>query len=289
MAGGFGVLELLSVVHTEPAVTGELMGATERQEQDLLEVAAAGKPWRWGSASDVGKVREANEDALAIEPEVGLFLVSDGMGGHRGGALASQIVVTDLPPMIEVRLSKLRGTGPRAIRRLLARAIREQNKHMYMEGDSESGYKGMGATVALVLLKDVRAYVANAGDSRVYRLRRGRLVQVNRDHSVVAELIEEGRIRPEEAEGHDAEGQITQYMGMDEKAEPHVCSFALKKADRLLLCTDGLTDMVGERGIARILRREDEPQAACDLLIQAANRGGGFDNVTVVVVDWLGG
>lgn len=286
MAGGFGVLELLPMVHPGLGVMGEYMEATEQQEHDLLEIAGAGKPWQWGSATDTGLVREANEDALAMEPELGLFLVSDGMGGHRGGALASQIVVDDLPPMIEVGLSKLRGTSPRSIRSLLTRKIREQNEHTYMEGDSESGYRGMGATVALVLLKGGRAYIANAGDSRVYRLRRGRIAQINRDHSVVAELIEEGRIQPEEAETHDAQGQITQYMGMDERAEPHVCSFALKKADRLLLCTDGLTDMLSDGEIAQILRRKLEPQTACDELIEKANAAGGYDNVTTIVVDW---
>jgi len=145
----------------------------------------------------------------------------------------------------------------------------------------------MGATVAMVLLKSKRAYIANVGDSRIYRFRNNRIAQINRDHSVVAELLEAGRIEPEEAENHHAQGQITQYMGMDERAEPYVRSFALKKEDRLLLCSDGLTDMLPNRRIAQILRSKSEPQAACEALIESANAAGGHDNVTVVVVDWL--
>ena len=221
-----------------------------------------------------------------VEPELGLFLISDGMGGHMGGAIASKIVVEDLPVMIEVGLDGLRSESARAIRRLLARAIGAQNRQVRMEGNSESGCTGMGATVALVLLRNRRAYVGNAGDSRVYRLRGGRLRQINRDHSVVAELLEQGHIDPEEADIHHARGQITQYLGMDERAEPHLRSFALRHADRLLLCSDGLTDMLSDQAIARILRKQQDTQSACRTLIDAANAAGGHDNVTVVVVDW---
>jgi protein phosphatase len=110
---------------------------------------------------------------------------------------------------------------------------------------------------------------------------------LTRDHSVVSELIERGRIRPEEAIEHAASGQLTRYIGMEEKARSHVRSFTLKKADRILLCTDGLTDMVGDRGIADILKTEADPQTACKSLVAAANRAGGHDNITALLVDWL--
>ena len=117
----------------------------------------------WGAASDVGKVREENEDSFVVEAEVGLFLVADGMGGHRGGALASKIVAEDLPVMIETRLAKLRGHSVRAIRAMLKRTIVEQNRQLQMEGTSEAGYKGMGATVVVTLLRDGRTQGRVAG------------------------------------------------------------------------------------------------------------------------------
>jgi protein phosphatase len=114
------------------------------------------------------------------------------------------------------------------------------------------------------------------------------MVQFTRDHSVICELIEKGHIEPEDAANHDAQGQITRYVGMEEKARSHVRSFALKRADRILLCTDGLTDMVTDEEITTILSAETDPQHASKSLVDAANRAGGYDNITTLVVDWLG-
>jgi serine/threonine protein phosphatase PrpC len=238
----------------------------------------------WGAASNIGKLREENEDAYVIEPDVGLFLVSDGMGGHRGGELASKIIIQDLPPMIENRLDKLRSQNPRAIRSLLRKTIAEQSKQLHMEGDSESGYKGMGATVVVVLFVDGRAYVANVGDSRIYRFRK----QFSKDHSIIAKLLEKGRITEAQAQSHQDRGVITRYVGMEEKARPYVRSFLLKKRDRLLLCTDGLTDMVDNTRVAAILNTDFDCQTTCNKLIEAANSAGGVDNITVVLVEWRG-
>lgn len=242
-------------------------------------------PFWWGAATDVGREREENEDTFLVEPEIGLFLVSDGMGGHRGGALASKIVAEDLSVLIETRLGKLKSESTRAIRAMFKKAISQQSSHLRMEADSESGYKGMGATLALALLRNCRAYIANIGDSRVYRLRKGHFVQLSRDHSVVSELLEKGKIEPDEAEDHSAQGEITRYMGMEEKAKPFVRTFELKKNDCLLLCTDGLTDMVDEKEIAAYLKEHSDPQKVCNALIETANSAGGHDNITVIVIN----
>ncbi|MHC4623806.1 MAG: Stp1/IreP family PP2C-type Ser/Thr phosphatase [Planctomycetota bacterium] len=245
-------------------------------------------PFRWGAASDTGKVRDKNEDAFLVEPEAGLFLVADGMGGHRGGELAANIVAEDLPVMIENRLGQLRSSSPRAVRTLLKNTISEQNRQLLLEGDSETGYKGMGATLVVALLKDARAYIANLGDSRIYRLRRNRLRQLTKDHSVVSELVDKGKIKPEEAENHADAGRITGYVGMEEEVTPCVRSFMLSKDDRLLLCTDGLTQMVPDERISDILQSHPDSQTACETLVNAANLAGGLDNITVVIVDWPG-
>ena len=242
----------------------------------------------WAGATDIGKVREENQDAFAVEPEAGLFMVADGMGGHRGGAAASEIVARDLPAMIELALEKLRSRRPRSIRRTLKKLIHDQNRDVHEEGSDVSEHAGMGATLALILLRDGRVYAANAGDSRIYRLRNGRLTLLSTEHSVVAELVESGMIEPDQANDHSMAGVITQYMGMPEGVEPLVRSLALKYGDRFLLCSDGLTDMIDDERIGEQLRAEAEPAAACKKLIDAASDAGAHDNVTAVVVDWKG-
>jgi serine/threonine protein phosphatase PrpC len=258
---------------------------TEKLEQILIAETPA--HLRWGAETHIGKERQENQDSFFADPEPALFLVSDGMGGHRGGSLASEIVAEDLPVMIENALDKLKTGTPRTIRSLLERMIAEQSKQLQLEGTSETGFRDMGATLVIALLRNGRCFIANLGDSRAYRLRKGRMVQLTRDHSVVSELIEKGHIEPEEAVDHDASGQITRYVGMEENAHSHVRSFTLKKADRILLCTDGLTDMVADKDIASILNSETDPQTACDSLVAAANKAGGHDNITALLIDWL--
>ena len=243
---------------------------------------------RWGAATDVGKVRHENQDGLAAEPEAGLFLVIDGMGGHRGGRVAAQMITQDLPPAIELAIDHLRSRHPRSIRRTLKRIISQQNRHVHLEGDSESGYVGMGATLVVVLLLDGRAYVANVGDSRVYRWRAGRLRQLSVDHSLISELLAAGHITSDQADTHDALGVVTQYMGMPEGVEPSVRSLALEPGDRFLLCTDGLTDMVAEGRIGEILEARADPQVVVETLVAMANEAGGHDNITAMVVHWMG-
>lgn len=243
-------------------------------------------PFQWGAASHVGRVRTHNEDAYAIEPEAGLFLVSDGMGGHQGGELASEIVTQDLPPAIEIALMDLTQKTPHAIRRILKTWIAKQSRQVFQEGHSESGFKDMGATVVLTLLVKARAYIANLGDSRAYRFRNNKLCQFSKDHSVVAQLVEQGHITPDEAPTHEEAGVITHFAGMDEHAAAHVRSFALQPNDRILLCSDGLTDMIHEDTIKSVLKQTPDNQTACDTLVQLANDAGGHDNITVLIVQW---
>ncbi len=250
------------------------------------EQAFASFPFVWGGATDIGKVRQDNQDAMAIEPEAGLFLVVDGMGGHRGGDIAAKIVAQDLPPMIENGLERLTSRRPGPIRRLLKECVVEQSRHLWMEGDSETGRAGMGATMVLLLVTGERAFVVNVGDSRVYRLRKDRLKQLTVDHSVVSELLTAGHITPEEAQDHQDQGIITQHIGMPDRVKPCIRSMALKPNDRFLLCSDGLTDLVEDDCICHVLTTEPDPQVASETLIRTAKEAGGFDNITAVVVTW---
>ena len=244
-------------------------------------------PFDWAVLTDKGISRDKNEDAFLIEPEIRLFMVSDGMGGHLGGEIASDFVSQNLSVRIENALHSLRSQSPRAIRRLLKYSIRYHNKEVYWEGQSEPGLQNMGATVVLCLLINKRAYVANLGDSRLYRLRKDSFVQISHDHSVVNELIESGELDPSEVDEHDSSGQITQYMGMDEIAHPFIRSFQLHFEDRLLLCSDGLTDMLSDKTIKAIISQNNSPEQAVHSLVEQANQTGGYDNITVVLIDWL--
>ena len=238
----------------------------------------------WTAATDVGQVREHNEDACHIEPEVPLFVVADGMGGHAGGEIAAKIVVEDLPAMIETRLARLRSRSPRSLRRLLKRTVAEQSRQVRLEADSNEAPKDMGTTVVLALFHQERVCLANLGDSRAYRVRNGRLRKMSRDHSVAAELVEAGRLSPEKADNHDTAHVLTRYVGMDEKAAPHVCTFLVQPGDRLLLCSDGLTDMVPDAILGKILLEHAQSSDAAQALVQAANDAGGHDNITLILL-----
>ena len=198
-------------------------------EKDPVDALSASLPFRCAGLSHIGKVREENEDTFIMDPELGLFVVSDGMGGHQGGELASNIVTEDLPVMIEVRLDKIKVGSPATIRSLFKKAIVEQSRQLHMEGTSETGYKDMGATLVVAMIRNNRAYIANLGDSRIYRFRNRRLLQLTKDHSVVSELLDKGKIKPEEAENHEAQGEITHYIGMEDKVRPYIRSFFLRK------------------------------------------------------------
>lgn len=254
--------------------------------ETLVDASRQSSTFRWAAETHVGKVREENEDTFFADPHVPIFLVSDGMGGHRGGSLASGIIIEDLPVMIENAIDRLKVGTTRAIRVLLERTIAEQSRQLHLEGTSESGFRDMGATLVIALLRKNRCFVANVGDSRAYLLRKGRLRQLTRDHSVISELVEKGRLKPENAENHHAQGQITRYIGMERKARSDVRSFALQKSDRLLLCTDGLTDLLDEKTISGLLGGKADPEAACEALVTAANKAGGHDNITALIIDW---
>ncbi len=255
--------------------------------QKVPEIPGLSLPFRWATQTDIGKARQENQDSFFVNPEIGLFIVSDGMGGHQGGALASGIIIEDLPVMIENVLDKLKSNRSVAIMSMLKKVIAEQNRQLHLEGTSERGFKDMGATLVVALLRNSRVFIANVGDSRIYRLRNGRLAQLSHDHSVVSELIEKGQINSEEARHHIAAGVITQYIGMPERTRSYVRSFKLKENDRILLCTDGLNDMIDDKQITQILKTESDPQTACKSLISAALEAGGFDNITTIIIDWL--
>jgi serine/threonine protein phosphatase PrpC len=237
--------------------------------------------------SDAGRVRKRNEDAVALLPSEGLFIVADGIGGHQAGATASQIVTEALPTMIHTRVAQIRANDTESWSLAVRDVIVELSQQIRRQSASEAGFAGMGATVVLAHIRADRALIAHMGDSRAYLYRHYDLRQLTDDHSVVGVLLRKGQITPEEADDHPAQGRLSRYVGMDGEVYADVQVLSVSCGDRLLLCTDGLTGMVADAAIATTLGECDDPEATCRALVDAANEAGGRDNITVLVVDFL--
>lgn len=243
---------------------------------------------RYCGLSDVGQVRKRNEDSWGSDPAGGLFIVADGMGGHLSGNVASRIVVEALPPLIFSSLDGVMDISSVEAAEKVCGAISRLSERMRAESDGKPGFSGMGSTLVMTLVRDGVALVAHLGDSRAYIFRNGALKMLTRDHSVVQFLYDAGEITSEEMEKHPAKNQITRYVGMGGEAEAEARAFPLATGDRILLCSDGLTGMVDEAMIASALSGEPDTDLACRKLVSLANESGGRDNITVVILDWMG-
>ena len=230
---------------------------------------------RVGARTDVGRVRERNEDAYLVQEP--LYAVADGMGGHRGGDVASSMTVEALESV------ELPSDDPLAS---LVEEIKKANVEVLRRGESDKELRGMGTTLTAFLTDDDRAYVAHVGDSRAYLLRDGSLQRLTRDHTLVERMVEEGRLLPDQARHHPQRSILTRALGVDDDVQVDDLTLdPLQAGDRILLCSDGLSAMVDEDVIERILLEEADPQAASDQLVEAAIEAGGEDNITVLVLD----
>jgi protein phosphatase len=228
-----------------------------------------------GATTHQGQVRENNEDAFLVDDERALFAVADGMGGHRGGEVASHTAIESLRASVAAG-SAINDAIIRANTAVIARAA----------GDGE--LTGMGTTLtAVVVAGGHQMLVGHVGDSRAYLLRDGALSRITEDHSLVEELVREGRLTPEQADAHPQRAIITRALGVDVDVDVDVYSLEVAAGDRIVLCSDGLTTMVRERDVERIARGGHDPQQTADALVDDANEAGGEDNVTVVVIDVL--
>lgn len=230
----------------------------------------------FGSRTDVGCVREHNEDSLSVAPP--LYVVCDGMGGHAAGEVASEIAADII--------------AKRAPRRLdaeaLGRAVEEANLAIIRAAREGAGREGMGTTCTAAMLENERLVIAQVGDSRAYLLHNGKLQQLTRDHSLMADLVEAGQITPAEAKTHPQRSVITRALGSDPRTEPDLYELNVETGDRLLLCSDGLSTMLEDLEIEKVMRKVSDPQRCAAVLVNEAIAAGGYDNVTVVVVDVTG-
>jgi protein phosphatase len=236
--------------------------------------------------NDKGNTRDENQDAWLADPDLGLFLVADGMGGHLGGATAARIVADVMQKVVRQYRYDSQRQEVKSLSDWLAEQITGLSNRLYQESSTRPGLAGMGATLVTLMFEDDRAYVAHLGDSRAYLFRHGELSQLTEDHSVVGILLRNKEITLEEAVNHPARGKLTCYVGMATKVRPDVQSIPIQPADRFLLCSDGLTGLIPKSDICKCLATHGDPQAACRALVDAANDAGGTDNTTAVIVDW---
>jgi protein phosphatase len=243
---------------------------------------------RAAGLTDIGCVRERNEDAFLADEATGLFIVADGMGGRNGGEVAARRLVELLPEIIRRRMRD-EATADRndtqVMRTMLEEAVMEASGAIRAEGEATLENLGMGAAVIAALVVGSHAHIAHMGDSRAYLFREGGLRQLTHDHSIVEALLRNGEISPQEAVDHPARGRLTRFAGMEPAIGPATQTVDLLAGDRLMLCTDGLWGLVGDRALAGILSCSDGCEATCRVLIAAGKAAGGEDNLTAVVVD----
>jgi protein phosphatase len=236
--------------------------------------------------SDVGMVRSGNEDSFFAEADSrrGVFMVADGMGGHAAGEVASemavQIVARALLPLESV-------TQPDAADRT-AQSLRDANRAIYDRMLAENDKQGMGTTASVLLLSEGRYLIGQIGDSRVYILRDGALIQITKDHSYVQEQVDAGLLTPEQARYHPYSNVITRCVGASESVEPDLYSGEARAGDVFLVASDGLTGMVDDRRLQQILLARTGPGRIVDSLIAEANGRGGLDNITAIVIQVVG-
>jgi protein phosphatase len=259
--------------------------------------------------TDPGRVRPSNQDHFLIsemartmwvhrsslpQPEAlygshraHVFVVADGMGGHSAGEVASALTVATLETfMLNVlhRFSNLRRSEEKAVAEEFQEALHQARSRLLKECAHHPEFSGMGTTLTMAFSSDWKLFVVHAGDSRCYLFRAGKLKQLTNDHTVVGELVRRGALRPEEVSHHAYRHVVTNAVGgfaSNMRVEIHKKD--LQAQDVILLCTDGLTEMVSEERMTAILQAETDPQMICDRLIGEANDNGGRDNITVVV------
>jgi protein phosphatase len=232
------------------------------------------------TATDVGLQRKNNEDSCIVVEEAGLCVVADGMGGHLGGEIASNIAIETVSEAFKGRPRN--GQDERKDAELLSKCIKTANKEIYRRGNADAALKNMGTTIVAVVLSGDYIVTANVGDSRIYRMRDGKLQQITEDHSWVGELRKKNLISDEDARSHPLKNIITRALGMEPTVEVDVKWEKAKAGDVYLLCTDGLTDLVPDAEISRKMAASGSNLSAmATALIETANTAGGTDNITV--------
>lgn len=234
------------------------------------------------SVTDVGQRRKMNQDyVFASEQPVGnlpnLFIVADGMGGHNAGDFASRFVANTIKELIE-------NSSETDVIRLVESAIQKSNVLLREEASKKSELWGMGTTVVVATIKDGVAHVANVGDSRLYMVEDAQMKQITQDHSLVEEMVRLGQLTKEEARMHPDKNIITRAIGAGQKVQVDFFEHELRAGNKILMCSDGLTNMVEDAQILQIIRNTQDVEVCAKELIRVANEHGGKDNIAVILI-----
>lgn len=236
--------------------------------------------------SDIGKAREMNQDSFYVsdleKDEIKLYIVADGMGGYKGGEIASSLAVKSVKNFIFNNFKKTR-KDRESILQLLKAAIEYANMIVYEKSKEDSELQDMGTTLDACLIYNNKVFIGHVGDSRVYRIRKNFMRKLTSDHSYVEKLVKEGTITKEEAYNHPKKNMLMKALGCNSLVQPDLICKGFLKDDILLMCSDGLTNMLRDNEIYNLLLKN--PEKPVEALIRNANDLGGHDNITVVIVD----
>lgn len=237
-----------------------------------------------GVISDIGKNRDKNQDSYYVssDKDFPLYLVADGMGGHRSGEVASTMAMEIIKK--EILLSKDDLNKEKKILKTIKESVEKANTKIYLKSIESEECNGMGTTITLAYIFEDKFFIGHVGDSRAYLIRGEEITQITEDHSYVNELLKLGSITVEEAENHPKKNMITRAVGSSSKISMDLIVKNYKKNDILLLCSDGLFNMLNDNEIYEVFNREEDMQKACEILVDRANENGGLDNITLVSI-----
>lgn len=234
--------------------------------------------------TDVGKAREMNQDYYYIsdpEEELQIYILADGMGGYNGGEVASKLATDSVKDYLENNFKQIEHKKE-SILKLIKESIEYANTVVYEKSKTSEELQGMGTTLDLCFIYNNKVYIGHVGDSRVYRIRGKIIRKLTKDHSYVQQLVEDGKITRQEAEHHPKKNMLIKALGCTDYVEPDVRARNLEEQDVLLMCSDGLTNMVEEKVIYEQVVQN--PELAPEKLVNLANNAGGLDNITVITI-----
>jgi PPM family protein phosphatase len=241
-------------------------------------------------ALDTGRARTNNEDSVSLDESVGLAVLADGMGGYNAGEVASSMATSFIRSELGRWLREATDSATDTeVRRAMDICVDNANRAIFNAANSNPQYAGMGTTLVVAVVRDMRLLVGHVGDSRAYRLRAGRLQQITRDHSLLQEQIDAGLITPEQAAFSANKNLVTRAIGVEDTVLLETHLHEVQPGDVILMCSDGLSDMLDDASISQVLQMHESLPAAGHALVEAANDAGGKDNISVILVRASGG
>jgi protein phosphatase len=242
--------------------------------------------YKYCAKTDTGRARDNNEDSIAIDEETRLVVLADGMGGYNAGEVASGMATAYIKTELGRWLAEVGEVArTREVRRAMEICVDSANQAIFNAANSNAQYAGMGTTLVVAVFREDGLVLGHIGDSRCYRMRAGKLEQITRDHSLLQEQLDAGLITPEQAEHSNIKNLVTRALGVEAVVLTEVNEHAVEVGDIYLLCSDGLSDMVTDVGIAKILLAESGLERQVEALVDTANDHGGRDNISVLMVE----